>query len=71
LGQYLRGHVRRPHRPANGAEVSYLVFDDEGNGFTGRANDITAHQVIAEFWSSTTRHDRGRTSENLSARNGR
>lgn len=34
---------------ANTAEVGYLVFDDEGKGFTGRINDVTAHQVIVEL----------------------
>ncbi|MBV9450754.1 MAG: S9 family peptidase [Streptosporangiaceae bacterium] len=34
---------------ANGANARYLVFDDEGHGFTSRANDIKAHQEIAEF----------------------
>jgi dipeptidyl aminopeptidase/acylaminoacyl peptidase len=34
---------------ANGVDVSYLVFDDEGHGFTSRDNDIKAHTTIAEF----------------------
>lgn len=34
---------------ANGADARYLVFDDEGHGFTSRANDIKAHQAIVEF----------------------
>jgi pimeloyl-ACP methyl ester carboxylesterase len=34
---------------ANGVDVSYLVFDDEGHGFTNRDNDIKAHTTIAEF----------------------
>jgi dipeptidyl aminopeptidase/acylaminoacyl peptidase len=34
---------------ANGAAVSYLVFGDEGHGFTSRANNIKAHTAIAEF----------------------
>jgi dipeptidyl aminopeptidase/acylaminoacyl peptidase len=34
---------------ANGVDVSYLVFDDEGHGFTNRDNDIEAHTAIAEF----------------------
>jgi dipeptidyl aminopeptidase/acylaminoacyl peptidase len=34
---------------ANGAEVSYLVFHDEGHGFTNRDNDIKAHTTIVEF----------------------
>lgn len=38
---------------ANGAEVDYLVFEDEGHGFTTRANDIKAHTTVVEF---LTRH---------------
>jgi dipeptidyl aminopeptidase/acylaminoacyl peptidase len=34
---------------ANGAEVRYEVFPDEGHGFTSRSNDIKAHQLIADF----------------------
>jgi dipeptidyl aminopeptidase/acylaminoacyl peptidase len=34
---------------ANGADVSYLVFGDEGHGFTSRDNDIKAHTAIVEF----------------------
>ncbi|MBV9449983.1 MAG: S9 family peptidase [Streptosporangiaceae bacterium] len=34
---------------ANGAEVTYLVFDDEGHGFTNRNNDTKAHTAIAKF----------------------
>jgi dipeptidyl aminopeptidase/acylaminoacyl peptidase len=34
---------------ANGAEVEYLVFEDEGHGFTSRENDIKAHTAIVEF----------------------
>jgi dipeptidyl aminopeptidase/acylaminoacyl peptidase len=34
---------------ANGVDVSYSVFDDEGHGFTARDNDIRAHSSIAEF----------------------
>lgn len=34
---------------ANGVDVSYLVFDDEGHGFTNRDNDIKANTAIAEF----------------------
>jgi dipeptidyl aminopeptidase/acylaminoacyl peptidase len=34
---------------ANGVEVEYAVFDDEGHGFTSRANDITAHSAILAF----------------------
>jgi dipeptidyl aminopeptidase/acylaminoacyl peptidase len=33
----------------NGVDVSYLVFDGEGHGFTNRDNDIKAHTTIAEF----------------------
>jgi dipeptidyl aminopeptidase/acylaminoacyl peptidase len=34
---------------ARGVEVSYLVFDDEGHGFTNRDNDIKANNAIADF----------------------
>jgi dipeptidyl aminopeptidase/acylaminoacyl peptidase len=34
---------------ANGADVQYLVFDDEGHGFTARDNDIRAHDAITSF----------------------
>jgi dipeptidyl aminopeptidase/acylaminoacyl peptidase len=36
---------------ANGADARYLVFDDEGHGFTSRDNDIKANQAIVEFLS--------------------
>ena len=34
---------------ANGVEAEYVVFDDEGHGFTSRDNDITAHSAILGF----------------------
>jgi dipeptidyl aminopeptidase/acylaminoacyl peptidase len=34
---------------ANGADARYLVFDDEGHGFTSRYNDIKANASIIEF----------------------
>lgn len=34
---------------ANGAEVEYLVFEDEGHGWTSRENDIKANTAITEF----------------------
>jgi dipeptidyl aminopeptidase/acylaminoacyl peptidase len=34
---------------ANGVDVQYLVFDDEGHGFTSRENDTRANLTIAEF----------------------
>jgi len=34
---------------ANGVDVSYSVFADEGHGFTARDNDIKAHSSIADF----------------------
>ncbi|HXL88768.1 MAG TPA: prolyl oligopeptidase family serine peptidase [Streptosporangiaceae bacterium] len=34
---------------ANGAEVRYEVFPDEGHGFTSRSNNIKAHQMIVDF----------------------
>jgi dipeptidyl aminopeptidase/acylaminoacyl peptidase len=36
---------------ANGADAQYLLFDDEGHGFTSRANDIKANRAILEFLS--------------------
>jgi dipeptidyl aminopeptidase/acylaminoacyl peptidase len=34
---------------ANGADVEYIVFEDEGHGFTTRDNDIRAHDAITNF----------------------
>jgi dipeptidyl aminopeptidase/acylaminoacyl peptidase len=34
---------------ANGAEVEYLVFDDEGHALTSRENTIKAHAAISDF----------------------
>ena len=36
---------------ARGIEVSYLVFDDEGHGFTNRDNDIKGNSTVAEFFA--------------------
>jgi dipeptidyl aminopeptidase/acylaminoacyl peptidase len=36
----------------NGADVRYELFEDEGHGFTSRANDIKAHDAIVEFLTS-------------------
>ncbi len=33
----------------HGVPVDYLVFDDEGHGFTRRANEVRAYQAIADF----------------------
>jgi dipeptidyl aminopeptidase/acylaminoacyl peptidase len=33
----------------NGVPVEYVVFDDEGHGFTKKANEIRASQSILEF----------------------
>jgi len=38
---------------ANGADPDYLLFGDEGHGFTSRDNDIKAYTAITEF---LTRH---------------
>lgn len=38
---------------ANNAEVEYLIFSDEGHGFTSRDNDIKAHTAVVTF---LTRH---------------
>lgn len=32
-----------------GVDVSYIVYDDEGHGFTNRENEIDAYTKIAEF----------------------
>ena len=34
---------------ANGAEVEYLVFEDEGHGFRKRENRITAAEAYVKF----------------------
>jgi dipeptidyl aminopeptidase/acylaminoacyl peptidase len=34
---------------ANGADVEYIVFGDEGHGFTARDNDIRAHDAVTNF----------------------
>jgi len=34
---------------ARGVEATYMVFDDEGHGFTSRDNDIKANTAVAEF----------------------
>ena len=36
---------------ANGTDARYVVFGDEGHGFTSRDNDIKANQAILEFLS--------------------
>jgi dipeptidyl aminopeptidase/acylaminoacyl peptidase len=41
---------------ALGREVDYVVFEDEGHGFTKRANQLRAYWLAAEFF---TRHLRG------------
>ena len=33
----------------NGAEVEYLLFENEGHGFTSRENDIKANANVAQF----------------------
>ncbi|WP_188207236.1 S9 family peptidase [Alkalibacillus aidingensis] len=33
----------------NGVPVEYIVFDDEGHGFTKRQNRITGYQAVREF----------------------
>ena len=32
-----------------GREVEYVVFDDEGHGFTRRANQIRAYRLSADW----------------------
>jgi dipeptidyl aminopeptidase/acylaminoacyl peptidase len=34
---------------ARGGEVEYIVFEDEGHGFTRRANNLSAYKASAEF----------------------
>jgi dipeptidyl aminopeptidase/acylaminoacyl peptidase len=34
---------------ANGVVVEYVVFDNEGHGFTKKANEVRANQAILEF----------------------
>jgi len=34
---------------ANGVEVEYIVFDDEGHGFTKKENESVAYRSIVEF----------------------
>ncbi|MBA3786028.1 MAG: prolyl oligopeptidase family serine peptidase, partial [Acidobacteria bacterium] len=33
----------------NGGVVEYVVFDNEGHGFTKKANEIRAYKAIADF----------------------
>lgn len=33
-----------------GAEVEYLVFDDEGHGFSKKANEIKAYRAVLDFF---------------------
>jgi dipeptidyl aminopeptidase/acylaminoacyl peptidase len=32
-----------------GREVEYIVFEDEGHGFTKRQNELAAHRASAEW----------------------
>jgi dipeptidyl aminopeptidase/acylaminoacyl peptidase len=32
-----------------GREVEYVVFDDEGHGFTKRPNELKAYRLAAEW----------------------
>ena len=34
---------------ANGVEVEYVLFDDEGHGFRKKENNITASKKVLEF----------------------
>jgi dipeptidyl aminopeptidase/acylaminoacyl peptidase len=40
---------------ANGADVRYELFTDEGHGFTSRGNSIKAYTIITEFLSERLR----------------
>ncbi len=42
----------------NGVPVEYVVFDNEGHGFTKKANEVRANQTILEFLD---KHLRGKT----------
>jgi hypothetical protein len=46
LGRYPRSRPRQP------PDVEYLVFDDEGHGFTSRDNDIKARTAVVDFLTS-------------------
>lgn len=35
---------------ANGVDVTYMVFPDEGHGFNSRDNDLRAYTAVAEFF---------------------
>lgn len=35
---------------ARGRHVEYMVLDDEGHGFSKKANEIAVYQKIAEFF---------------------
>lgn len=35
---------------ANGVDVTYVVFPDEGHGFNSRDNDLRAYTAVAEFF---------------------
>ena len=37
---------------ANDVPVEYLLFDDEGHGFTKRANRIAASEAFVDFLNS-------------------
>ncbi len=36
-------------REKNGGVVEYVVFDNEGHGFTKKVNEIRAYKAIADF----------------------
>jgi dipeptidyl aminopeptidase/acylaminoacyl peptidase len=44
---------------ANGVPVEYIVFPDEGHGFTKRANRITASDAFVKFLDERLRKDAG------------
>jgi len=35
-----------------GAEIEYVVFDDEGHGFTRYANEVRAYRLTCEWLES-------------------
>jgi dipeptidyl aminopeptidase/acylaminoacyl peptidase len=35
---------------ANGVDVTYVVFPDEGHGFNSRDSDLRAYAAVAEFF---------------------
>lgn len=45
---------------ANGVEVEYVIFDDEGHGFLKKENNITASKEVLKFLD---KHFKGKGSD--------